>query len=138
MVPKSKCDVWNDETLLFYNHYYIKVNNQCRKGDEPVQFFLEGTVFMARCSRKPAQLSSHSELAANRIIQALVTLCTWQKYEDSWNKISCDWPKKNKTLCYCTHRMSFNHFKFLECGRLKCQKFCRLLQLIISSIIKRC
>ena len=61
----------------------IKVNNQCRKGDEPVQFFFEGTVFMARCSRKPAQLSSHSELAANRIIQALVTLCTWQKYEDS-------------------------------------------------------
>ena len=133
--------------------------------------------------------------AANRIIQALVTLCTWQKYEDSWNKISCDdWTKKYTLLLvsmyYCTyyysksshsvemglrkfskqhytntlyfraslsmvlanllykkpnhtiakttlcettlsedllytHCMSFNHF-FKECGRLKCQKFCRL------------
>ena len=102
MVPKSKCDVWMIKHCCFYNNYYIIVNNQYRKGDEPVQSFFEGTVFMARCSRKPAQLSSHSELAANRIIQALVTLCTWQKYEDSWNKISCDWPKKIK-LCATAH-----------------------------------
>ena len=61
--------------------------------------------------------------AANRIIQALVTLCTWQKYEDSWNKISCDdWTKKYTLLLvsmyYCTYRGS------LDSGNSSSLPFC--------------
>ena len=101
-------------TLLLYYPKNGLTHHYCNSG-------LEATAKQPRESLYIPDLAA----AANRIIQALVTLCTWQKYEDSWNKISCDdWTKKYTLLLVSMYYCTYYYRGSLDSGNSSSLPFC--------------